>query len=145
VNALIASAVLLVLFATNGFAPRATSVWVPAALAVLLVFTVGTTLLVSSVVVYLRDVRHALPIAMQLGLFATPVAYGMEAIPARFHDLYAVCNPLGPVIQTLRRAVLFGAGPDWSQLGPAAAAASVWLVVGWAVFKRLEVGFADVA
>lgn len=144
-NSLIAAGVLLVLFGVHGFAPRATAVWAPVPLAVLAAFTVGTTLFVSSVVVYVRDVRHALPIAMQLGLFATPVAYGMEAIPARWHDLYAVLNPLGPVIETLRRTVLFGVGPDWSQLGPAAAASLAWLVAGWAVFKRLEVGFADVA
>ena len=49
-------------------------------LLVLLVFTVGLTLLVSSMLVYLRDLRLVLPLLLQLGLFLTPVAYGMNVI-----------------------------------------------------------------
>jgi ABC-2 type transport system permease protein/lipopolysaccharide transport system permease protein len=145
VDMLVASSVLLLLFAITGYAPKATSIWVPLLFLVQLAFTAGVTLLVSSSLVYLRDLRQVVPFALQLGLFVTPVAYSMNFIPAEFRVLYAILNPLAPVIDGYRRAVLYGQAPDWHLLTPAACSAVVVLVAGYAVFKRLETHFADVA
>ena len=38
-------------------------------------------MLLAACVVYFRDLRQVIPLVLQLGLFATPVAYGMEFIP----------------------------------------------------------------
>ena len=145
VDMLVASTVLLLLFAITGYAPKPTSFWVPLLFLVQLAFTVGVTLLVSSSLVYLRDLRQVVPLLLQLGLFATPVAYSMSFIPVRFRQLYAIVNPLAPVIDGYRRVVLYGQGPDWHLVIPAACSASVTLLIGYAVFKRLETHFADVA
>jgi ABC-type polysaccharide/polyol phosphate export permease len=134
-----------ILFATLGFAPKATSAWVPVLLAIQVAFTVGLTLIISAVVTYLRDLRHALPVFLQLGLFATPVAYGIDVVPRAYRVLYAALNPLAPVIDGYRRTVLHGLPPDWHLLLPGAITAVAVLVAGYLVFKRLEKGFADVA
>jgi ABC-type polysaccharide/polyol phosphate export permease len=141
----VATSVLAVLFAIEGVGPRPTSLWVPALAAVQLAFTVGAVLLVSGVLVYLRDLRHALPIVLQLGLLATPVAYGIEVVPERFRLAYAALNPLGPLIDGYRRAILLGLPPRWGLVGAAAASSLAVLVGGFLAFKRLETGFADVA
>jgi ABC-type polysaccharide/polyol phosphate export permease len=133
------------LFAIYGFVPRATSFWVPVLLLVQVAFTLGMTLIVSAIVVYLRDLRHALPVLLQIGLFATPVAYGIDFVPDSFRTLYVVLNPLGAVIDGYRRTVLRGAAPDWGLVLPAAISAVVLLVTGYLLFKRMETGFADVA
>jgi ABC-type polysaccharide/polyol phosphate export permease len=133
------------LFVLTGYAPRATSAWVPLLLLVQVVFTLGVTLLVSAIVVYLRDLRHALPVILQLGLFATPVAYGLDVIPTWFRGIYVTLNPLAAVIDGYRRTVLLGLSPDWSLMLPAGASGLLVLVAGYVVFKRLETGFADVA
>lgn len=137
--------VLGVLFAVTGYAPRLTSLWVPVLLLVQVAFAVGVTLVVSAVVVYLRDLRHALPIVLQLGLFATPVAYGIEVVPPSLRAAYAAVNPLASVIEGYRRTVLLGLPPDWHLLWPGALTAAAVLVAGYVLFKRLEVGLADVA
>ena len=137
--------VLVVLFAVTRFVPAATSVWVPLLLLIQVAFTLGVTLVLSSVLVYLRDVRQALPVILQLGLFATPVAYGIDVIPARLQTAYVVVNPLAAVIDGYRRTVLFGLAPNWKLVGPAAASAAAVLGLGYLVFKRMETGFADVA
>lgn len=141
----VSSVVLLVLFVATDFPPKPTMLWVPVPFAVQFGFTVGLTLIVSSGLVYLRDLRHALPIALQLGLFATPVAYGIDVIPAPLRVAYVIVNPLAAAIHSYRRVVLYGQPPDWHLLGPAAVSAVVVLFVGFAVFKRLETHFADVA
>jgi ABC-type polysaccharide/polyol phosphate export permease len=114
-------------------------------LLILFAWTIAITLIVSVVTVYLRDLRHALPVLLQVGIFATPVAYGIDKIPGTFRMIYAVLNPLGPVIDSLRRCVLYGKSPDWHLLGPAALASVLALGVFYVAFKRLETGIADVA
>ena len=144
-DTVMATLVLGLLFVITGFAPRATTVWVPLLLAVQVAFTFGVTLVMSAVLVFLRDLRHLLPIILQLGLFATPVAYGMNVVSPSLQVLYCTLNPLAPVIDGYRRTILQGLPPDWHLLGPGAATAAVVLSVGYVVFKRLEPGFADYA
>ncbi|MGH2596895.1 MAG: ABC transporter permease [Actinomycetota bacterium] len=141
----VASLVLLILFPITGYSPKSTSYWVPLLFLVQLAFTMGVTLVASSLLVYLRDLRQVIPFFLQLGLFATPVAYSMSFIPSQYRTLYAIVNPLGPVIDGYRRAVLYGQGPNWHLVIPAACSAFVIMVAGFAVFKRLETHFADVA
>ena len=145
IDGMISALVLGVLFLIYGVMPEPQTAWVPLLLVVQLAFTTGVTLIISAVLVYLRDLRQALPMVLQLGLFASPVAYGVEAIPDSYRLLYAVVNPLGPVIDGYRRTVLEGRSPDWGFLAPAAVSAFVVLLAGYLIFKRLETRFADVA
>jgi ABC-type polysaccharide/polyol phosphate export permease len=144
-DALVSTLVLFVLFAIYRYPPALTTLWVPLLIVVLLTFTLGVTLFSAAVIIYLRDVRYVVPLAVQVGLFATPIAYSLTVIPARLLPPYAVANPLGPVIQDFRRTVLYGLAPEWGLLGLAALASVGWLLGGYALFKRLETGFADIA
>jgi ABC-2 type transport system permease protein/lipopolysaccharide transport system permease protein len=150
VNTLISTSVLVVMFvgymlAGHQVSPRATTSWVPLIVAVQLMFTVGVALITSSVVVYARDMMHALPIILQLGLFATPVAYDMSVIPEGFRMTYSFLNPLAPLIEDYRRTVLFGQSPQWAYFLAATTTSVVVLCFGYWLFKRLETRFADVA
>ena len=79
-------------------------------------FTLGVTLAISATVVYMRDLRIALPLMIQLGLFVTPVAYGIGTIASTRDGIiiFSALNPLAPVIDGLRRTVLLGQGLDWA-------------------------------
>ena len=144
-DGLLATLVLGLLFVITGFAPKATAVWLPLLLLVQVAFTFGVTLVISAVLVFFRDLRHLLPIILQLGLFATPVAYGMNVVAPSLQVVYSAANPLAPVIDGYRRTILYGQAPDWHLLGPGAFTAVALLAVGYVVFKRLEPGFADYA
>jgi ABC-type polysaccharide/polyol phosphate export permease len=144
-DTLIATGVLAVLFVGYGRMPEGGIVWLPALLAIQVAFTVGAGLLMSAVVVYFRDLRQVTPMALQLALFATPVAYGLDVIPKSFRPIYSAINPLVPVIDSYRQTILYGEPPPIGLLGIAAVSATVFLIGGYLVFKRLETGFADVA
>jgi len=146
-DAIISTGVLGLLFVIYTFAPKVTSLWVPVLFVLQLGFTVGVTLFLSGIVVYLRDLRQALSILLQLGLFATPVAYGIDGIvPNPFwRPIYCALNPLAAVIDGYRRVVLLGLPPRWELVAPAAVTTVLILFLGYTVFKRLETGFADVA
>ena len=145
IDSITATSALLILFLVTGFAPKPTTIWIPLPILVQVAFTLGTTLVISALILYLRDVRHALPIILQLGLFVTPVAYGIEVVPAALRPLYVAVNPMAAVIDSYRRTVLWGEPPPWNLLAIAATTSFLLLIVGYMLFKRLETGFADVA
>jgi ABC-2 type transport system permease protein/lipopolysaccharide transport system permease protein len=147
VDALAASFVLALLFPLSGYAPRLESLYAPLLLLIALCFTIGLTLLVSAIVVYLRDLQVLLPLIVQFGLFVTPVAYGSDVVvhgPAG-RALFALVNPLAAVIDGLRRGILFGHPPELIPTLCGAGTAVLVLILGFTFFKRMEAGLADIA
>ncbi|MBA3806778.1 MAG: ABC transporter permease [Solirubrobacterales bacterium] len=147
VDALIATCLLAILFPITGYAPKAEVYYVPLLLLVLVMFTLGVTLAVSAVLVYMRDLRLALPLLIQVGLFVTPVVYGASSISHSKAFLlgFSAINPLVPVIDGMRDTVLTGIPPEWASLGVGAASSLLYLIGGFLLFKRLETGMADIA
>jgi ABC-type polysaccharide/polyol phosphate export permease len=144
-DALFALSAMFVLFAVYTFAPKAESFWIIPLLLVQVAFTLAIVMLLSILIVYLRDLRHLLPIVLQFGLLGTPVAYPLSKIPAAWRGLYCFINPLAPCIDGYRRAVLFGQAPQWHYLGLGALSSALLITIAYRVFKKLEVGIADVA
>ncbi|GGO96183.1 ABC transporter permease [Wenjunlia tyrosinilytica] len=145
VDMLIALGVMGVLFAVFWFPPAGTFYLALPLLLIQIAFTYGVALVLSVSVVYLRDIRHLLPIITQMGVFATPVAYPLDKIPHRLQEVYVGFNPLAAVIEGYRKAVLYGEYPDMRLSLIAAGGALVVLVGGYVFFKKLETGIADVA
>jgi len=136
---------LVVLMAVFRVAPSPTVIWVPLLLAVQVAFALGVACLLSATILYFRDLRHVLPLILQVGLFTTPVAYGMDVVPGSLRFPYAAVNPLAPVIDGYRRTILLGQAPDFGLLAAGALTSLVVLIGGYLVFKKLETGFADIA
>jgi ABC-type polysaccharide/polyol phosphate export permease len=144
VDLLISVGALGVLFVVYTYLPSHLFWVVPLVLLVNLIVVTAAVLFVSIVMVYVRDLRNALPVVVQLGLFATPVMYPFAQIPERYRVLYAAANPLGPVIDAYRRVLLFGEYPDWKLFGVGSASAVVMLIVSFSVFSRFERNIADI-
>jgi ABC-2 type transport system permease protein/lipopolysaccharide transport system permease protein len=143
-----------ILFAVDGFSPKIEGLWVPLFLVIEVVFTAGVVLAMSSLVVYLRDLQQVMAIILQLGLFATPIIWPLKKISditiGPFHHFdfrpyYSFINPLGPIIDNIRRTALQNMAPNWHLLGIATVSACLYFVIGYRIFKRLEVGFADIS
>ena len=145
VDALMGLVPLTVLFLAYRRAPSVTTPLAVLPLVVMIAFVSGLALLLSAVIVHLRDVRLALPLALQILLFATPVGYSLDVVPDEYRLAYSFLNPLGPIIDSYRRTVLMDEPPQWEYLGAASVTSAVLLLGGYLVFKRLETGFADVA
>ena len=135
--------VLLILTLSLGLRPDITWLALPLPIVIAVLFAMALGIGLSSINLYYRDVRHALPFVLQLGLLASPIAYSLQLVPPRLRTLYAVGNPVAAAIDTLRRILLHHQWPEWSIAIPALLWALVLLTAGAALFKRLERGFAD--
>lgn len=114
----------------------------PALLVLTLVLAVGTSLFVSGLSVYFRDFSYALPFFLQFWMYASPVVYAASLVPEKYQLLYAI-NPMVGVIDGFRWALLGGPVPV-APLIESLAVASVILLIGATVFRRIERSFADV-
>lgn len=88
-----------------------------------------------------RDVKAALPLVLQLWLFATPVAYPLNVVPGRWRLIYAL-NPMVGIVE-LERWLVFGAG-DISLLAPGMVLTAVLLGTGVRYYLRSARWFADI-
>jgi ABC-2 type transport system permease protein/lipopolysaccharide transport system permease protein len=145
VDSLLATIPFIALFLIYGYSLNSNVVYVPVLFAVQICFTLAVTLIFSVLTVYMRDLRLVLPILLQLGLFATPVAYGLELVPKGALRIYGTLNPLAPVIDGYRRIFLYNTHPQWDILVPASIFTALLLFFGYVLFKQLETGIADVS
>jgi ABC-type polysaccharide/polyol phosphate export permease len=125
-----------------GIEPRATWLWAPVLLVVLAALATALALLGAGWNVRLRDVKHALPLLLQVGFFASPIVYPAASVPAAWRPVYDL-NPLVAVVEGLRRALLEGLAPEAGPTLYAAGASVALLVVAHAVFRRSARRFAD--
>ena len=102
------------------------------------------TLALGALNVYYRDFRYALPLGVQLWMFASPVAYPLTKLPADWQLLYAVLNPVAGPLEGFRRVLGLGTLPSAELLAVSAAGGLVWLWLGYRLFKAMEPNFADV-
>jgi lipopolysaccharide transport system permease protein len=132
-----------VLLIVNHIWAGAAIVTVPIWLALVLVMALGVGLFATALMVRYRDVQYVLPVAIQLLLFATPVAYSISAVPASARWVFDI-NPLTGLFEGLRWAMLGTPAPPAGQIVYGVVGAAVSLAIGLAVFDRMERQFADV-
>lgn len=129
---------LVVYGVTPSWAVIATPLWILAAMLVIL--AAGFPL--SALNVRFRDVRLALPLTLQLWLFASPVVYASSLVPGAWKYVYAL-NPMSTVLDGFRWSIADGPAPGPEAL-VSAGVVIVVLVAGLSYFARAERSFADV-
>jgi lipopolysaccharide transport system permease protein len=139
----LASIVLGVLLAWYGVPLAWTVLWLPVIVAVMGAFCTAVSLILCAVHVRFRDVSIALPLLLQVWMFASPVIYPLEAVPAAWRTWYLL-NPMAGLIDGFRRAVLDHAHPDPLGFGLALGLTLVLLPAAYLWFKHVEATMADV-
>jgi lipopolysaccharide transport system permease protein len=113
----------------------------PVLAAVMTLLALGIGTLCAALTVRYRDMRHALPVLIQLWMFATPIVFPASLVPEHWRWAL-VLNPLTGIIENVR-AALFGRPFAWPALAASGAIACALLVAGVYTFRRLERSFAD--
>jgi len=134
---------LFILRSYYGIANTRSILAFPAILTILIVFAIGVGLCVSALNVRYRDVRYALPFAIQLWMFVSPVIYPLSFLPGRFRWIF-ILNPLTGILEGFRAALLGLSGFDWEAGGLAVVLSFLVFLGGVYVFRRAEKTFADV-
>ena len=148
--------ILAGLLAWFGMVPSVHALWVPLIIAYTVLAALTVSLFGAAVNVYFRDVGQALPVLLNLLMYASPVIYPLQLVKNKLlvqqaagdwsqllYTLYTL-NPLAGIIDAFQSVVLRNEAPDLGALLPGALLVAVLLPLSYLYFKRAEAYFADV-
>ena len=145
-SALIVEVVGLVAFLVvtmiGGRLPGWSLLILPLVMALQFLFMTGIAWLLSTLALYLRDVRQVVGLMLTLWMFLTPIVYPASLVPARFKWVLDI-NPMTAVVDAYRAALLDDRLPSPVPLVIFAAVALTSFVFGHWVFTRSKPTFAD--
>lgn len=101
----------------------------------LFIFTIGISLFLSCISVFLRDVFYIYGIVLIMWNYLTPVFYSIEIIPKGLQTFFKL-NPLYHFLTSARQIVLHETAPSLSTLLLLAGIAFGMLALGAIVFKK---------
>jgi ABC-type polysaccharide/polyol phosphate export permease len=133
INMGIALIALLIVLFTNSVPLYSTWLLLPLAIAVLALFTLGVTLLVATLAVFVGDVAHLYQLLVQALFFLTPIVYPAEIVPTQFRWLVQL-NPMSILVDLFRSLLYRGQIPDLSQWLITTGIALMVLCIGWVLF-----------
>jgi lipopolysaccharide transport system permease protein len=130
------------LMAWHGLLPGWRIAFLPAMVALALCMALGAGLWLSAAVVRYRDLRFVVPFMVQVGLYASPVAYPSTLVPERWQLVYAL-NPAVGVIDGIRWSLLGDAFLNLPALAISIAAAALLVALGMIYFRQVERSLVD--
>jgi lipopolysaccharide transport system permease protein len=116
---------------------------VPLFMLILQMLALGLGFFSAALSVRFRDVMYVLPFLIQLLLYASPVAYGVSAVPASVRRFYLL-NPVAPLLDGLRTALLGRGEIHWLAIGSSTLASVAVLAAGTLFFLYQDRQYADV-
>jgi len=90
-----------------------------------------------------RDIGVALPVLLQILMFASPIIYPLSVVPPAWREWYLL-NPLAGIVSSFRDILLRQSGPESHPLMVAVAVTAIALPIAYLFFKRAEATMADV-
>jgi lipopolysaccharide transport system permease protein len=136
--------------------PSLYALWVPAIILYTMIVALTISFFGAAINVYYRDMSQALPIALSLLMYGSPVMYPLSLVYQKliveqaagkwsnvFYTLYTL-NPLAGIIDSFQRVMLKSLPPDFEALYPGLVLTLVILPISYVFFKRAENWFADV-
>jgi len=123
--------------------PSAWLILAPVILVIEMLFAAALGLLLSAANVGWRDISRGLPLLLFLLLYAVPVLYPLEAVPASLRPIYDL-NPLAHLVDAFRAVVLGTHPPDLAGLGIIGLVGILALGLAQRVFSVFDGVLADV-
>lgn len=130
------------LIVPSGVQPNACLLLFPLMVLQLALLGLGFGIIISACTTKYRDLAMMVGFGVQLWMYATPIAYDISIIPEKWMRLY-MCNPVTPVVMTMRYAFLGIGSFDLQHYLTGWIATLLFLFVGVVLFSRVEKTFMD--
>ena len=135
INLLFALVPLFAILLVTGHPIRPAVLFIPVAILLAALFTLGVGLLLSPMAVFFYDTVEIVGVLLTLLMYMTPVFYPMDIIPQKYVWVVRF-NPLRSVMEVFRDPIYYGKIPPLGHLTVAITVAALALVVGITAFRR---------
>ena len=142
VNFIISTIIILGFVLGYGLGLTKYALLYPLILLVQYILLIGISFIVSSLVVYVRDLQHFIGVFLQLMFYATPIAYNAKVIPQNYQWIMKL-NPMSYIISGFRDIFYYQQMPDVKGLLILMGFGLILCVVGYIIFSKLQKGFAE--
>jgi lipopolysaccharide transport system permease protein len=133
----------LVLLVRGELPSLASLAMIPLFMLLLQLVALGAGFVSAALSVKFRDVQYVVPFLIQLLLYASPVAYGVAAVPPAVRRFYLL-NPIAPLLDGLRSALLGRGDVHWLAIGTSALVSVALFAAGTLFFLYQDRQYADV-
>jgi lipopolysaccharide transport system permease protein len=124
------------------FAPNIYVLLIPILLICMATLGLGLGIIISSLTTKYRDLTNLITFGIQLWMYATPVIYPLSSLSEKQQQLL-LFNPITPIIETFRFALLGKGVFEWQHLGYTLGFTIVSLFIGLLAFNKVEQNFMD--
>jgi lipopolysaccharide transport system permease protein len=140
--------VFYIYFAATGSSVRPTP-WafaLPLLVAQIAALGMGFGMIISSLTTKYRDLRQLIGFGIGLWMYATPIAYPLSQLKAKFpaYSWIMVFNPVSAPVEAFRAAIYGVEGPSTLLMLSSIGETLVILILGLLLFNRNEQSFVDV-
>lgn len=142
-NAFVSLVILLLAYPFVFGRPPLTVLLFPVVLMPLLLCTLGISWFLYSLGVFIRDMRHAIIIAVTMMQFASPIFYPLSSFPEWIRN-WVYINPLTSILEQMREVMFWNRMPSWGMWAVNMVCAWVVAWLGFLWFCKTRKGFADV-
>ncbi len=102
----------------------------------------GVGIIMAAMTIKYRDLGMIISFLLQLWMYATPIVYSIGTIPSKWLGIYML-NPMSPIVVTFRNIFLGTGGVPWRYLGFSGVITLLLLMIGVAVFNKVQKTFVD--
>lgn len=137
--------IIFIFYILNGYNIQINAVMLlfPFLMVLMAAQALGFGIIISSMTTKYRDLKYLITFGVQLLMYATPVVYPLSAVSDTRLQLFLKLNPITPVIETFRYGFLGSGIFSWQDLVYSVIVSSIVLLVGIALFNKVEKTFMD--
>lgn len=136
---LIAVAVVMLFFQV---VPTWHIIWMVPALALLMVFCMGISLLIGALAVFFRDMIHLWSVVLTAWTYLTPIFWDLSLLTGSSAPWFVIAvvklNPMYNYLEIMRCAIVYQSSPEPMVIALAVFWAALALVAGLIVFRKTE-------
>lgn len=136
VNLLLALGPLLLILAATGHRFTSSLLFLPVAILIAALFTLGAGLLLSPLAVFFNDVVEMVGVAMTLLFYMTPVIYPLDIVEENRFFWVVRFNPIRSILEVFRDPIYLHKVPPLTHLSVALGLAILALGIGYVSFRR---------
>ncbi len=137
INLLLSMLPLLIVALLTGLRPSASWLLIPFVIVCQITFMVGLSFILSSFMVFFRDVQFLWGVFTTAWMYATPIMYSVDILPP-YLQKFELINPMYYYISFMRTLIIDGMAPEPMQFVACILFAGVAILAGAVIFKKTQ-------
>lgn len=106
------------------------------------ILTLGISFILAAITVYIRDIEHIVRILMMSWQFLTPIMYSVDMVPDKLMKYYEL-NPMLSITCVYRDILYYAKIPELNIIVTSYFISLLFLLIGFVVFSKLKIRFAE--